>query len=974
MTTLRGDMEHQTCVSHLLALVDSTNNNDDILSHEMCHMWYGDCVTYGDWRDVWLSEGFATYGEAVYREYKDGPAAYHNYVTTQFLNRVIAAGPSGNDGVYDPSYLWGVVAYEKGASVLHMLRGVLDNDTLFFQALRDYRNAHLYGNAVTPDFIADVETTVGQDLSWFFDPWVYGDGHPVTVRLVMGPARRRAVEGRRGDPPDTDDADALRHALGLPCADRLGQLRLLAAHQPGEQTVSFVVPARPGLVIDPNDWVLASSTSRPRRWTTVRRRPRARPWRSRRRARARSRTLRRSVTTCRRAGAPTSPCTCRRSTGAIALRRGGGGGHAVDLVGPPRRCGQPCRRRVCTGCDWQRREGSWRGKSWWWTRVSLVVRRATHTVVVGTVPMGSAPIVVQSMTNTDRPTRRPRRLRWRSRRGGLGLVRITVNTREAAKAVPEIAARLADRGVPVIGDFHYNGHLLLTKYPACARALAKYRINPGNVGKGERHDENFATMVRVATDHAKPVRIGVNWGSLDGELLTSMMDENAQLPEPKDARDVTIDAMVESAVRSAERAMELGLPGEKIVLSVKMSRVPDLVDVYERLAARTDLPFHLGLTEAGMGSKGAASTAAALGILLQRGIGDTIRASLTPRPGGDRSEEVRLCQQVLQALGLRSFVPQVAACPGCGRTTSTVFQSLAEEIQAWLVAKMAEWKQTRPGVEELKVAVMGCIVNGPGESEARARGYLAAGHGRGRRGPGVRRRPQVATLQGETIAQDFAKIVEEYVEATGARPRRGAFDDFRSCPLTLFEQRALSGLERQLQPAQDLVHPALRCAALESVHPYAEPAHQLVDHGIDLALEGQVRVARAVEAGLLPERHLEEAGVGLAPAPHPLVQLGPRSQGVDEVRVVVQDRAVAHHHVARRDAGDLSCALRVQDPALRVERRAAVDRERAFARHLGDEMHAAVEPLEPRGKVVAKRGLADAVGADERDLHQGASE
>ncbi|MFN8180012.1 MAG: flavodoxin-dependent (E)-4-hydroxy-3-methylbut-2-enyl-diphosphate synthase [bacterium] len=401
--------------------------------------------------------------------------------------------------------------------------------------------------------------------------------------------------------------------------------------------------------------------------------------------------------------------------------------------------------------------------------MTLVARRPTRTVLVGKVPIGSEhPIVVQSMTNTDTADAPATALQVEQlAAAGSELVRVTVNTREAAGKVPEIAARLADRGVtvPLIGDFHFNGHVLLRDFPECAQILAKYRINPGNVGKGDRHDENFATMVRVAVDHAKPVRIGVNWGSLDGELLTSMMDENAGLPAPADARDVMIDAMVESAVRSAERARELGLSGEKIVLSVKMSRVPDLVEVYERLAARTDLPFHLGLTEAGMGAKGAVNTAAALGILLQKGLGDTIRASLTPRPGGDRTEEVRVCQQVLQALGLRSFVPQVAACPGCGRTTSTVFQSLAEEIQTWLAAKMGEWKRTRPGVEDLKVAVMGCIVNGPGESKHAHVGISLPGTGEAPKAPVFVDGKKVATLQGETIAKDFAKIVEDYVEA-----------------------------------------------------------------------------------------------------------------------------------------------------------------------------------------------------------------
>ncbi len=405
--------------------------------------------------------------------------------------------------------------------------------------------------------------------------------------------------------------------------------------------------------------------------------------------------------------------------------------------------------------------------------MSDIVRRRTRTVVVGNVPIGSGhPIVVQSMTNTDTAD-----AEWTAAQvadlaeAGSELVRITVNTREAAAKVPEIATRLADRGVsvPLIGDFHFNGHVLLREFPECAATLAKYRINPGNVGKGERHDENFATMVKVAVDHAKPVRIGVNWGSLNGELLTRLMDENAALAEPKDARDVTLDAMVESAVRSAERAKSLGLVAEKIVLSVKMSRVPDLVEVYERLAARTDLPFHLGLTEAGLGTKGEVSTAAALGILLQKGLGDTIRASLTPRPGGDRTEEVRLCQQVLQALGFRSFAPQVTACPGCGRTTSTVFQSLADEIQSWLEMKMAAWKTERPGVEELKVAVMGCIVNGPGESKHAHIGISLPGTGESPKAPVFVDGRKVTTLQGDTIAMEFAKIVEEYVEARWGR-------------------------------------------------------------------------------------------------------------------------------------------------------------------------------------------------------------
>jgi (E)-4-hydroxy-3-methylbut-2-enyl-diphosphate synthase len=352
-------------------------------------------------------------------------------------------------------------------------------------------------------------------------------------------------------------------------------------------------------------------------------------------------------------------------------------------------------------------------------------------------------------------------------RAGSELVRVTVNTRAAAAAVPDVARRLADRGVdaPLIGDFHFNGHVLLSEFPECARVLAKYRINPGNVGRGERHDANFATMIRAAVEHDKPVRIGVNWGSLDQELLTELMDENAGAAVPRDAREVMIDAMVESAVRSAERAMELGLAAERIILSVKMSGVRDVVQAYEQLAARTDFPLHVGLTEAGIGAKAAISTSAALSILLARGIGDTIRASLTPRPGGDRTEEVRLCRQVLQSLGLRSFVPQVAACPGCGRTTSTLFQSMAEDIQSYLEERMPEWKQRYPGVEELRVAVMGCIVNGPGESKHAHVGISLPGTGESPKAPVFVDGEKRTTLQGDSIVADFTRILEEYVEA-----------------------------------------------------------------------------------------------------------------------------------------------------------------------------------------------------------------
>jgi len=408
-----------------------------------------------------------------------------------------------------------------------------------------------------------------------------------------------------------------------------------------------------------------------------------------------------------------------------------------------------------------------------------IVRHPTRTVHVGNAPMGSChPVVVQSMTNTDTADAAATADQVALLAGaGSELVRVTVNTRSAAEALPEIVGRLRDRGVgvPLIGDFHFNGHVLLREFPECARLLDKYRINPGNVGRGERHDSNFATMIRVAMEHDKPVRIGVNWGSLDQELLTRMMDENAAAPEPKDAREVMIDAMVESAVRSAENAREIGLPADRIVLSVKMSGVPDVVDAYVRLAERTDYPLHVGLTEAGLGAKAIVATSAALSILLQRGIGDTIRASLTPRPGGDRAEEVRLCQRVLQSLGLRHFVPQVAACPGCGRTTSTLFQSLAEEIQTYLAARMPEWKSRYPGVEQLRVAVMGCIVNGPGESKHADIGISLPGTGESPKAPVYVDGEKRTTLQGDTIVADFTRILEEYVESrfgSGAAARR----------------------------------------------------------------------------------------------------------------------------------------------------------------------------------------------------------
>ena len=388
-------------------------------------------------------------------------------------------------------------------------------------------------------------------------------------------------------------------------------------------------------------------------------------------------------------------------------------------------------------------------------------RRPTVVVDVGGVKVGSAyPIVVQSMTNTDTadPTATAAQVRA-LHAAGSELVRVTVNTDEAARAVPAIVAEV---DVPVIGDFHYNGHLLLTKYPACARALAKYRINPGNVGT-KRRDDNFRTIIQVAITEGKPVRIGVNWGSLDQQLLTEMMDANAQVSEPHDARDVTMDAMVESAMRSAELAEASGLPHDRIILSAKVSGVQDLVDVYRKLAARSDYPLHLGLTEAGMGTKGVVASTAGLSILLQEGIGDTIRVSLTPRPGGDRTEEVQVAQQVLQSLGLRSFTAQVTACPGCGRTTSTFFQEMAEQIQTYLREQRATWQARYPGSEELRVAVMGCVVNGPGESKHANIGISLPGTAEEPRAPVYVDGALQVTLKGDTIVPDFLKILEDYV-------------------------------------------------------------------------------------------------------------------------------------------------------------------------------------------------------------------
>ena len=391
-------------------------------------------------------------------------------------------------------------------------------------------------------------------------------------------------------------------------------------------------------------------------------------------------------------------------------------------------------------------------------------------VDVGGVKVGGAhPIVVQSMTNTDTADVAATAAQVRAlHAAGSELVRVTVNNEAAAQAVPSIVAEV---GVPVIGDFHYNGHLLLKKYPEAAQALAKYRINPGNVG-AKRRDENFRTIVEIAREHEKPVRIGVNWGSLDQQLLTELMDANATSATPRDAADVTLDAMVESATRSAELAEECGLPHDCIILSAKLSRVQDLVDVYRRLAKLSDYPLHLGLTEAGMGTKGVVASAAGLSILLAEGIGDTIRVSLTPRPGGDRTEEVQVAQQILQSLGLRSFTPQVTACPGCGRTTSTFFQELAEEIQGFLRERTPAWRARYPGVAELRVAVMGCVVNGPGESKHADIGISLPGTAEDPRAPVYIDGALAVTLKGETIAADFVALLEEYVETRYGAPAR----------------------------------------------------------------------------------------------------------------------------------------------------------------------------------------------------------
>ncbi|MBI3279621.1 MAG: flavodoxin-dependent (E)-4-hydroxy-3-methylbut-2-enyl-diphosphate synthase, partial [Acidobacteria bacterium] len=396
-----------------------------------------------------------------------------------------------------------------------------------------------------------------------------------------------------------------------------------------------------------------------------------------------------------------------------------------------------------------------------------VSRRKAVVVDVGGVMIGGAhPIVVQSMTNTDtEDVSNTVNQVMALANAGSELVRVTVNTEGAARAVPRIVETLDKFGirVPIAGDFHYNGHILLKKYPDCARALAKYRINPGNVNIGRKHDDNFRTMIEAAAEYDRPVRIGVNWGSLDAALLTRMMDENSRLAEPRDAAGVTLDAMVVSALESACAAVRYGLPPGRIILSAKVSGVQDLITVYRKLAAQCEYPLHLGLTEAGLGSRGIVATTAALAVLLQEGIGDTIRASLTPLPNGDRTEEVIVCQQILQSLGLRSFSPQVAACPGCGRTTSTFFQDMADQIQTYLRRRMPVWKARYPGVEGMKVAVMGCVVNGPGESKHADIGISLPGTFEEPVAPVYVDGRLVKTLRGSGIVAEFIAMLDDYV-------------------------------------------------------------------------------------------------------------------------------------------------------------------------------------------------------------------
>ena len=403
----------------------------------------------------------------------------------------------------------------------------------------------------------------------------------------------------------------------------------------------------------------------------------------------------------------------------------------------------------------------------------MIQRRQTVAVQVGSVTVGSGyPVAVQSMTNTDTADAAATASQVAALAlAGSELVRLTVNNDQAAQAVPEIAVRLRDLGidVPLVGDFHYNGHLLLSRYAGCARTLAKYRINPGNVGAGRHRDENFRRMIEVANQNAKPVRIGVNWGSLDQVLLARLMDENANSSLPKDSANVTRDAIVRSGLESAQLAEEYGMPHDRIILSAKVSEVQDLIHVYQALAGSCDYPLHLGLTEAGMGTQGIVSSTAALAVLLQEGIGDTIRVSLTPAPGGERTEEVQICQQILQSMGMRSFLPQVTACPGCGRTTSTFFQEMAEEIQSYLKTRMPIWKDRYEGVEELKVAVMGCIVNGPGESKHAHIGISLPGTGEDPKAPVFVDGQLKTTLRGAGLVADFLELIDEYVESHYSR-------------------------------------------------------------------------------------------------------------------------------------------------------------------------------------------------------------
>jgi len=402
--------------------------------------------------------------------------------------------------------------------------------------------------------------------------------------------------------------------------------------------------------------------------------------------------------------------------------------------------------------------------------VSGPERRNSRAVRVGGVAVGGGhPVVVQSMTNTDTADVEATALQVRAlANAGSEIVRVTVNTEEAAAAVPRVVERLAQLGtsVPIVGDFHFNGHKLLRQHPACAEALAKYRINPGNVGRGSRRDPQFAEMIEAACRYGKPVRIGVNWGSLDQDLLTRLMDQNSRRPDPLDAGDVMREAIVVSALESARRAEELGLAGDRIVISCKVSGVQDLIAVYRNIAARCDYPLHLGLTEAGMGSKGIVASTAAMAVLLQEGIGDTIRVSLTPEPGGDRTREVIVAQEILQTMGLRSFTPMVIACPGCGRTTSTYFQELAQKIQAHLRHRMPDWRTRHPGVEQMSVAVMGCVVNGPGESRHANIGISLPGTGERPVAPVYIDGEKGPTLKGERIAEEFQQLVEQYVERT----------------------------------------------------------------------------------------------------------------------------------------------------------------------------------------------------------------